>query len=88
MAIIDWIKELFTGKNFARVLLAFWWSGFACWVVVWLLTHDLSGSAKEYGNTVLGFIFGVITTVTSFYFGSSQSSTEKDAVIKEAMKSS
>jgi len=83
MAIIDYIRTLFGGKNFIRFFLACAWSFFAMWVIYHLLTHDMVGSAKEYGNTVLGFVMGtVIGTVVSFYFGSSQSSSDKDDALK------
>lgn len=84
MAIIDYLKTLFSGKSFVRFFLACVWSAFAMFVVAYLITHDMQGSAKEYGNTVLGFIFGVITAITGFYFGSSQSSADKDETIKKA----
>ena len=45
MAIIDYIRTLFGGKNFIRFFLACAWSFFAMWVIYHLLTHDMVGSA-------------------------------------------
>jgi ABC-type nitrate/sulfonate/bicarbonate transport system permease component len=85
MALIDYIQQLFGGKNFTRFFLSCWWSAFAMWAIWYLLTHELSGSMKEFGNTILGFLMGtVVGTVVNFYFGSSQSSSDKDDVIKDA----
>lgn len=82
MALIEYLKTLFIGKNFARVMLAFIWTGAGIWLIYYLLTNELSGSMKEFGNTVIGYVMGVISTVITFYFGSSQSSSDKDDVIK------
>lgn len=87
MAIIEYLREVFGGKDFVRFFLAVAWSAFAMWVLKYLLTNNLSGSMKEFGNTVLGFVLGtIIGTVINFYFGSSKSSSDKDEVIKEATK--
>jgi len=78
---IDSIKT-FLGKNFMRFVLALVWSAFAMWTIAFLLTADLVGSAEEYGDTILGFVMGsVIGVVMQFYFGSSQSSSEKSDII-------
>lgn len=83
MAAVEYIKQLFGGKNFIRFFLALMWSAFAMWVIHHLLTNELTGSAKEFGNVVLGFVMGtVIGAVMQFYFGSSQSSSDKDDALK------
>lgn len=88
MSAVEYIRALFRGKNFVRFYFATFWSGVAAVVIWYLLTHDLSHSPtqKEFGNTILGFIMGtVVGSVMQFYFGSSQSSSEKDDVLKNAM---
>lgn len=84
MAIIDYIKTLFTGKNFVRFFLATCWSTFSMWAIWYLLTHELTGSTKEFGNTILGFLMGTIVgTIINFFFGTSQSSSDKDDLLKQ-----
>jgi len=84
MAIIDYVKTLLGGKNFVRFFLAGCWSAFAMWVIHYLLITELTGSMKEFGNTILGFLMGTIVgTVINFYFGTSQSSADKDDLIKQ-----
>lgn len=83
MAFIEYVKQLFGGKNSIRFFLALAWSAFAMRVIWYLLTTELSGSTKEFGNVTLGFVMGtVVGTIVSFYFGSSQSSSDKDDVLK------
>jgi len=84
--VIEQLKT-FLGKNFMRFVLALVWSGFAMWTIAFLLTSNLTGSAEEYGDTILGFVMGsVIGVVMQFYFGSSQSSSEKNDLIKDGQR--
>jgi len=84
MAIIDYIKQLISGKNFVRFFLACIWTGFSMWFIHHITTQELPSTVREYVNTILGFLMGTIVgTITSYYFGSSQSSSDKDDIIKQ-----
>lgn len=86
MSAIEYIRTLFSGKNFVRFYFASFWSIVAAVVIWYLLTHDLTPTQKEFGNTILGFIMGtVVGSVMQFYFGSSQSSSEKDDMLKNSI---
>jgi multisubunit Na+/H+ antiporter MnhE subunit len=58
------------------------WSLFAMAYIVIITMTDIPEKNIRFADTILGFLLGtVVSTVINYFFGSSQSSKDKDAVI-------
>ncbi len=73
---------VFTGKNFMRNLLAviITAAGFALLYTV--IFGHVSADKKETVTLILGFVFSIITQIIQYFFGTSQSSTDKNEMLK------
>ena len=79
------LSEIFGGKTFGRLFLATIWSVFAMWFVGYILTHQIAPDSLPFVNTFSGFIMGtIIAGILGYYFGSSQSSTDKDKMLADS----
>lgn len=76
------LSEIFGGKTFGRLFLATMWSAFSMWFVGYIIIHPIAPDALRFVDTILGFLMGtIIAGILGYYFGSSQSSTDKDKII-------
>lgn len=82
---METFKNMLTGKNFMRNLLAIFVVAVGFTVIFAVLFGDIPESKNNTVNLILGFVFGAITMVSSFYFGTSQSSTEKNEMLKDRL---
>ena len=63
------------------------WSTFAVVYIFFITFGDIPLANQRFADTILGFILGtVIATILNFFFGSSQSSKDKTALMSEAIK--
>ena len=86
METIKTVSAIFGGKTFGRLFLATIWSAFAMWFVGYILTHPIAPDSLPFVNTFTGFIMGTIVAgILGYYFGSSQSSSDKDDMLKKQM---
>ena len=75
------------GKNIIRFILALIWSAFAMWFEYYIITHPIQADSLRFVDTILGFLMGTIVAgILNYFFGSSQSSADKDDVLKEKAK--
>lgn len=76
------LKALF-GKNFVRFFLAVLWSSFTMWFFAYILTHTIPVENRRIIDHLSGLLEGVIIAgIFNFYYGSSQSSVDKDEHIR------
>ena len=76
------LSEIFCGKTFGRLFLATIWSVFSMWFVGYIIIHPIAADSLRFVDTILGFLMGtIIAGILGYYFGSSQSSTDKDKII-------
>ena len=84
MGIITALSQIFGGKTFGRLFLATMWSAFAMAFVWHIITTPIAVDSLRFVDTILGFIMGtIIAGILGYYFGSSQSSSDKDDMIKK-----
>ena len=77
------LKALFAGKNLMRSILAvlFLLLGFSLMYSV--LFHPVEADKKEIAIGIIDFVKSVILIMIGYYFGSSQSSTDKNEMISK-----
>jgi|GEM_PF-2845615 len=76
------LSDIFGGKTFGRLFLATIWSCFAMYFINHIITTPIAPDALRFVDTILGFLMGtIIAGILGYYFGSSQSSTDKDKII-------
>lgn len=79
---IKTLSEIFGGKTFGRLFLATIWSLFSMWFIMHIVTVTIAPDSLRFVDTILGFLMGsIVAGILGYYFGSSQSSTDKDKVI-------
>lgn len=76
------LKAFFTGKNFMRSLLAFIIVVTGIAYIFGLTFSEVPPANREFANLCLGYVVGLISGVTLYYFGTSQGSSDKDETIK------
>ncbi len=76
------IRGFFVGKNFMRSLLAFIIVVTGIAYIYFITFHIIPEQNKDVANLCLGYVVGLISGVTLYYFGTSQGSSEKDESIK------
>lgn len=60
------------------------WSIFAMGYIFVITMTDIPEKNIRFADTILGFLLGtVVSTVINYFYGSSQSSKDKDALIAE-----
>ena len=81
------MKPIQTGKNFVRSYLAFIWSLFAMFFIYQTVSNPIPEGNEHVVDTVLGFVLGtVISGILMYYFGSSQSSSDKTDMMKDSIQ--
>lgn len=77
-------KKIIYGKNNTRSILAYAYSFFAMYYILYVTTHEIHPNAIRIVDTIVGFLLGtIISTVVNFYYGSSQGSADKNELIKD-----
>lgn len=71
-------------KNFMRSIIAFIAIILGAVFIFMAVFCNVPKENVETRNMAVAFVFGVITSVVSYYFGTSQSSTEKNEIIRMA----
>ncbi len=81
--VIEEIKRFFSAKNFMRSLLAILWSGY-CMAYFWRSSFKIIPTGSEQlVNIICGVLIGtIIGGIFGYYFATSQSSTDKNDLIK------
>ncbi len=68
--------------------LAVLWSGFAMGYVIIITMTNIPEKNIRFADTILGFLLGtIVSTIMGYFFGSSQSSKDKDVTISRAIAS-
>lgn len=77
------IKQALSGKNFMRNILAIIGIALGFCLIFCLLFLTMEPAKRDMANLCLGFDFGMMTMIWQYYFGTSQSSTEKTEMINK-----
>lgn len=75
------MRQVFGGKNVMRSLLAFVCFAFGFVLIYCILFVPMPADKRDMANLCLGFDFGLLTGIAQYYFGTSQSSSEKTELI-------
>lgn len=75
-------KNAITGKNFMRSVIALIVCTTGAAFIFMAVFGTVPKENVETRNMSVAFVFGVLTTVIGYYFGTSQSSSEKNEIIK------
>lgn len=78
----SWIAKFIA---ISTVIFFFGYIGAVTFYPVWCCGHQIN---MEFVNLAIGWIGGVATAVITFYFGSSQSSVDKNELLNTAIKAS
>jgi ABC-type nitrate/sulfonate/bicarbonate transport system permease component len=63
------------------------WSVFSMGYITIITMTDIPEKNIRFADTVLGFLLGtIVSTIIGYFFGSSQSSKDKDAAIKASLE--
>jgi uncharacterized membrane protein YgaE (UPF0421/DUF939 family) len=74
-------KDIEHGQLF-KYALAVLWSLFAMGYVIAITLTDIPEKNIRFADTILGFLLGtIVSTIMGYFFGSSQSSKDKDLII-------
>lgn len=72
-------------KRFIYYLTIFW-SAFSSIYILWITFGTIPQQNVRFADTILGFLLGtIIATIITFFFGSSQSSKNKDSAINDVI---
>lgn len=78
---METIRATLSGKNFMRNIIAMICVALGFTLIFCILFLQMNQEKKEMANLCLGFDFGLITGISQYYFGTSQSSSEKNEMI-------
>lgn len=80
-------KVIFTDSRWLKFILALFWSFVASAFIFTVVLADIPKENQAHVNTILGFVLGtIVATIINYFFGSSQSSSDKNELINNQGK--